>query len=162
MERPKIRAAKFADLPRLYGLICEGHARTPYARLCGVHEKICKQTLMGLVQRHNGGQKGAGGGFVAVAALEDGQLEGVIVGLLQPFYLVCDRLEATDLFWYARPGAHALTGARLLRAWLKWVPVGAIIRQGNTDATGSAEVSGRILERAGFRQVGKIYERMPE
>ena len=87
------------------------------------------------------------------------RLEGFIIGALNPLYLVLDATEATDLFWYARPGAHAATASRLLKAMHKWVPPGAFIRQGNSDAISDADSSGRLLERHGMRCTGHLYEK---
>ena len=159
MTRPKIRRASFGDIPAIYRLIVESHQRSTYSERCQVDEKLAKATLFTSIQRN--GMTTVGGTFVAVAEA-DGEIEGAIVAILQPLYLVLDAIEASDVFWYARPGAHALTAARLLRAMHKWVPEGAFIRQGNTAATGSEIVSGLLLERAGMRRVGGIYEKVKE
>lgn len=114
---------------------------------------------MNAIQRH--GLLTEGGCFVAVAERE-GEIEGFIIGVLQPLYQVLDVLEATDLFWYARPEAHGATAGRLLRVMHKWAlssPYVQVIRQGNSDAISDMALSGRILQRAGMRLTGNIYEK---
>lgn len=159
MPRPKIRAAKFGDIPAIYEIIAEGHGRSRYAEVCEVNERRCKALLVQAIQRHGGASEGAT--FVAVA---DGgeDLEGFVIATLQPLYLVGDVLEASDLFWITRPGAHAATAGRLLKAMHKWVPAGAVIRQGTTDIISDIKLSGKILARRGMRLTGHIYEKTKE
>jgi len=159
MKRPRIRAAKFGDIPALYEIIVETHKRSRYAEGGEINEKRCKALLVQSIQRHGGSAEGAT--FVAVADHGDG-LEGFIIAVLQPIYLVGTVLEATDLFWIARPDAHATTALRLLKVMHKWVPVGAIILQANSDIISDIELSGRVLERCGMHLIGHVYEKMKE
>ncbi len=110
------------------------------------------------IQRHGGATEGST--FVAVADTGDG-IEGFIIGVLQPLYLVLDILEATDLFWITH-NAHGATAARLLKATHKWVPAGAVIRQANNDAFSDIELSGRMFEQRGMRLTGHVYEKTKE
>ncbi len=159
MTRPRIRAAKFGDIPAIYEIMCETHARSRYVDVCQVDERRAKALIMQAIQRHGGTSEGAT--FVAVAD-NDGLVEGFIIGVLQPLYLVLDVLEATDLFWIARPVAHGATAPRLLKAMHKWVPDGAVIRQANNDAFTDIELSGRIFEQRGMRLTGHVYEKTKE
>lgn len=159
MPRPKLRVAKFADIPAIYEIIAEAHARSRYKDITGIDERGTKGLIMQSIQRHGGDTVGST--FVAVADTGE-RVEGFIIGVLQPLYLIGDTIEATDLFWLCRPGAHALTAKRLLAAMHKWVPPSAIIRHGNTDAITSAEASGRILRQVGLRQTGQVYEMQKE
>lgn len=158
MPRPRIRVARFGDIPAIFDIMRETHARSRYADISKVNEKRAKALVMQAVQRHGGTIEGST--FVAVADAGD-RLEGVIVGILQPLYLVLDILEATDLFWITRE-AHGATAARLLKAMHKWVPAGAVIRQANTDAVSDIELSGRIFEQRGMRLTGHVYEMTKE
>ncbi len=158
MARPRIRSAKFGDIPAIYEVMCETHARSRYVDICKINEKRAKALVMQAIQRHGGATEGSA--FVAVADTGDG-LEGFIIGVLQPLYLVLDILEATDLFWITH-NAHGATATRLLKAMHKWVPAGAVIRQGNTDAVSDIELSGRMMERCGMRLTGHIYEKTKE
>ena len=158
MTRPTIRAARFGDVPAVYGLIADAHARSRFARF-DLQEKAAKALLVNAIQRHGGDTVGST--FLAVAEGEDG-LEGFILGLLQPLYFVLDALEASDLFWIARPGADARTASRLLRAmhvWAEQAPRLGLIRQGTTDAVSDHRLSGRLLRRHGMAQRGLIFEK---
>ncbi len=158
MRKPKIRAARFGDIPAIFGIMRYTHARSRYADICKIDEKRAKALVMQAIQRHGGAIEGST--FVAVADTGDG-LEGFIIGVLQPLYLVLDVLEATDMFWITRD-AHGATAARLLKAMHKWVPADAVIRQANTDAVSDIELSGRIFEQRGMRLTGHVYEMTKE
>lgn len=157
-ERPKIRAGKFGDVPEIFGLLREAHGRSRLAEY-PLNEKASKAMIVNAIQRH--GQQGAGGQFVAVA--DNGvRLEGFIIGLLQPLYLVLDALEATDLFWITSPGAQAATAKRLVKAMHKWGrenPDVVKIQQGTTNVISDHRLSGRILKGTGMSVSGAIYEK---
>lgn len=157
MRRPKVRPARFGDIFAIYGLMQEMHARSRWAG-GAMSERRAKALLQQSIQRN--GMKTAGGAFVAVADTGEQGIEGFIVAILQPLYLVAeDLLEATDLFIYAREGADPLTAPRLLRAMHRWVPDGALIRQAVTDAITDPERSGALLEYTGMRRIGALYEK---
>jgi len=158
--RARVRPAKFGDIPAICDLICETHDRSRYVGVCKVDEKRAKALIMQAIQRHGGTAEGAT--FVAVVGDPGERLDGCIIATLQRLYLVLDILEATDLFWGTRDGAHATAAARLLKAMHKWVPAGAVIRQGNTDAVSSLVLSGRMFQARGMRLTGHVYEKMKE
>lgn len=158
-QRPKVRAAKFGDIWGIYSIIVESHERSRYAKVCKVDEKRCKALLVQAIQRHGGTTEGAT--FVAVAAVED-RIEGFIIAVLQPLYLIGDVLEASDMFWVARIGAHGSTAGRLVKAMHKWVPPGVFVRQGITDIINDLALPGRLLEQHGMRLTGHIYEKRKE
>ena len=54
MARPKIRAAKFGDIPAIHEMIVEGHARSRYADSSEVSERRTKALIMQAIQRHGG------------------------------------------------------------------------------------------------------------
>lgn len=157
----RIRTARFGDIPAMMSIMRDAHARSRYAHL-EMNEVLAKSMLMSAIQRHSAdirsGNKLAGSHFVAVAD-NDGIVDGFILACLQPIYLVGKDLEATDLFFICSERAHGEAAARLLKAMHKWVPEGCIIRQGVTDLVTGAERAGRLLERAGMRMVGTIYEK---
>ncbi len=158
MPRPRIRVAKFGDIPAIFDIMREAHTRSRYANTCKVYERRAKALVKQAIQLHGGATEGST--FFAVADTGD-HLEGFIIGVLQPLYLVLDILEATDLFWITRE-AHGATAARLLKAMHKWVPEGAVIRQGNNDAFSDIELSGRMFEQRGMRLTGHVYEMTKE
>lgn len=158
MIKPRIRVAKFGDIPAIYDILCETHERSRYVDICNVDEKRAKALLVQSIQRHGGITEGST--FAAVADAGD-RLEGFIIGILQPLYLLFDVLEATDMFWVTRD-AHGATAARLLKVMHKWAPEGAVIRQANNDAFADIDLSGRILEQRGMRLTGHVYEMTKE
>ncbi len=156
--RPAIRRAKFADIPAVLDLMEAAHAESTLAGLGAINLPVAKKVLQNVLAKH--GAVEDGGTFAAVA--DNGVcIEGAFIGLLQRYYFVTDILEATDLFWYARPGAHPRTGARLLRAWMQHVsrlnvaPV--VIRQADSTVIPRTARAGRLLARQGMREIGTIY-----
>lgn len=161
MKSVTVRSATFSDIPAIYALMLDIHARSRLAHHA-VNEKAAKSLLVTAIQRH--GARTSGGMFVAVADGPSG-VEAFIMGVVQPIYHALDALEATDLYWVARPGAGATSAVRLLKAMHKWaasVPGVAQIRHGATDAAEDPRRTGRLLERQGFRQCGGIHERMTQ
>lgn len=152
--RPRIRLMTFGDVGCVGGMMKVAHGASRYAKY-DFDQKAARALLTNAIQRTPGSQ------FAAVVAPEDGGPEGFIIGVLQPLYFVIDAVEATDLFWYAKPGAHGATAARLLKEMHKWAADrGAhVIRQGNTDAVTDTTVSGAFMRRAGMRQTGAIFEK---
>ncbi len=158
MTQPRIRSARFGDIPAIYGIMRYARAQSRYADISKINERRAKALVMQAIQRHGGATEGST--FVAVADAGDG-IEGFIIGILQPLYLVLDILEATDMFWITH-NAHGATATRLLKAMHKWVPEGAVIRQANNDAFSDIELSGRIFEQRGMRLTGHVYEMTKE
>ena len=156
MSRPKIRRATFGDMMALKGMVHEMHERSRWSDE-KVNDKHVQSLLMQSIQRH--GLQKAGGTFVAVA--DTGKsLEGFIIGALQPLYLIGERCEATDLFWYTRPGANAATANRLMRAMHRWAEgAGAVLRNAVSDAVTDPAKSGRLLRALGMREIGAVYEK---
>jgi hypothetical protein len=157
--RSRIRKATFSDIPALCGLLREAHERSRYSDVFAFSEARAKSLLMNSIQRDGGQHEGST--FVAVSDRGD-DIDAIIIGLLQSVYMLTDDLEATDVFWYARSGADATSGKRVLRAMHKWAakcPKVVLIRQANTDAIVSPELSGRILIGEGLRLTGNVYEK---
>lgn len=155
----RIRKATFSDIPRLAALFRDAYARSRYSSVAEFSEARAKSLLMTAIQRDGGQSEGST--FVAVSDTGIG-LDAFIIGCLQSIYMLSDDLEATDLFWYARDGASPMAAKRLLRAMHKWAwscPKVVLIRQGNTDAIVSQQLSGRVLTGAGMRLTGGIYEK---
>lgn len=156
--RPKVRRGTFADIPQIVGLAKTAHGESIYSDLGAVNEPVAKKVLQGVLAAH--GKQEDGGTFVVVA--DNGVcLEGVMIGLLQRFYFVTDILEATDLFWYARPGSHPTTGERLLRAWFSYLDkmnvAPMVIRQADSSMIPRTTRAGRLLKRKGMTEIGTLY-----
>jgi hypothetical protein len=153
-----IRPAKFGDIPQLYALLEEMHGLTIYSHL-RLDEKRAKSLLVSSIQRHGG--DAAGSTNVLVSDL-DGNLAGLIIGVLVPIYEIAVELLATDLMFYVRPGTPAHEGIEMLdetQAWAQRSPMVRILRFGAVDTMGDYKRVGKLYERRGFRQSGAIYER---
>lgn len=165
MARPKIRTAKFADIPGIVSILLDAHRRSEFANLCEVNTAHLRSMLAAALNRMNADaktdRKAAGSVFLAVAE-DNGKVDALIWGELMPLYLIGDKLEATDLFWLALEEADPYTAPRLLRAFHRWVPEGAFIRQGATDAIGDSGRTAKMYERAGMKQGGVIYQKWKE
>lgn len=155
---PKVRRAKFADIPALVDLFESAHAESQFGHLGPVNGDVAKTVLRGVLAKHG---EATDGGTFAVVADNGIFVEGALIGLLQRYYFVTDILEATDLFWYARPGAHPRTGARLLAAWTQYLDklnvAPMVIRQADSTAIPRTARAGRLLARKGMREIGTIY-----
>ena len=151
-----IRAGKFGDIPRLVEIMQEAHAASPYADICEVDVKEAKRTLMGCLQRHGGNHEGST--FVAVAE-KDGRVEGYIIGILQRFYTVTDKLEATDLQWFCTKKVSARDPIKLVKAMHKWAqksPDVVAVFQANIDLWVDHAAVTRALEGIGMKKCGDI------
>jgi glutathione synthase/RimK-type ligase-like ATP-grasp enzyme len=158
MTRSRIRKATFSDIPALARLMREAHARSRYQDVASFSEQRAKALLMNAIQRDGGQSEGST--FVAVSDAHG--IDAFVIGMLQSVYMLSDDLEATDLFWYAKEGAAATSAKRVLRAMHRWAascPKVVMIRQANTDAIVSPELSGRLLTGQGMRLTGNIYEK---
>jgi GNAT superfamily N-acetyltransferase len=154
-----IRAAQFADVPRLAQLLEEAHGASIYAERAQFDEREAKALFVRAIQRH--AHKTVGGSLVLVAE-RDGTVEAFIVGHLERVYYVLDRMTATDLFFICSPRAHAHDARTLLDGLVQWAegnPKVIEIRLGVTNAIGNWQRTGRFYERLGFEKAGAMYER---
>jgi len=160
MAKSKIRKATFSDIPVLCELLREAYTRSRFRGASSFSEARTKAMLMNAIQRDGGNSEGSI--FFAVSDRGERDIDAFIIGIIQSLYLITDKLEATDLFWYAKEGADATSAKRLLRVMHKWAatcPNVVLLRQGNTDAITSRESSGRVLKGSGMRLTGNIYEK---
>lgn len=156
------RAATMADLPAVYGLVAEMHARSKYAGDTEVDQQTVRAIFMQAVQRHGGKNNGA---TWFVVEEDDGQIIGFMLGILQRLYLICNRLEAQDMFLYVADGASPRAAPRLLSSYVEWAescPKVGAIKLSYTDALGvDGEKLGALYERRlGFASHGAIYEKV--
>jgi hypothetical protein len=156
-----IRPATPADLPRLYELVLEMHARSEYARRgIGVDEASARSILKDGVYRN--GRTNNGGTLLNVVEFR-GEVEGFMLGLLQRVYTIGDRLEAQDYWLFTTKRCPRVGWGKLVDAYLAWAlnnPKVADVRASWTDAAGvDGEKLGRIYEKKGFRRCGAIYTR---
>jgi hypothetical protein len=150
-----LRAAKFADLPRLYELLCELHASSRYADVMAVDEREARSLLMNAIRRHGGMMDG---GTCVYVSERDGQIDGFIIGMLDRVYHIGTKLAAKDMFAYSKDGSFS----GLVDMYLAWASSNKNVIEINlswTDAVSGAERSGALYSRKGFRKSGEIFAR---
>lgn len=154
-----IRAATLADLPRLHALVQEMHARSIYADI-PLHQATVRSVLLDGVKRH--------GGLHASSTLFNviefrGQIEGMMLGILQPLYLICERLESQDFWLYCSKRAPAIGAAQLLDAYTEWASNNPKVHEVKLSWTDALHVDGdrlaKLYQRKGFARIGGIYRR---
>lgn len=155
-----IRAAKFADLPKIADLMTEMYERSKYKARDEIDMKEAKALVMQSIQRH--GLKTLGGTCVYVIEGE-GKLDGFIIGVLKRTYDIGKKLQATDWFFYAREGVEPRSPIALFDKYLAWaeaIPDLVSLVNGATDAIGDPGRVEFLYRRRGFVQCGVIYERV--
>jgi hypothetical protein len=159
MEKPKVRSAKFSDIPEIVRLCKEALKRSKYAAFADLSETELKTQLMTCINMQ--GEAKAGSTIVIVA--DNGVcLEGCLIAVIRPLYEVLTANVATDLFTYAQQGAHGQTGFRLIRAMHRWArksETKTLIRHATSDAIEDQESVGRLFRRQGMKQVAAIFEK---
>jgi hypothetical protein len=159
-KRPKIRLARFVDIPEITRLSTLALSASRYSGFASIQPDQIKRAAVQWIGLQGDPDRLPRG---MVVVCETGQrLEGMLVGVLTPLYDGLDVALATDLIWFAQPGAHATSAARMLKAFHKWAgkyPGHVVFRHGVTDAIKDPESTGKMLERAGFRRSGFIYEK---
>jgi hypothetical protein len=151
-----IRRAKFQDIPEIFNLMVEGHARSKYRDRDAIDAKEAKGLLMNAIQRH--GLKREGGTCVFVTD----EVDGFILGMLDRVYIVGTKLQARDVFYYCRPSAHPQDAIGLLGEYMAWaadVPNVIEVRASVTDIIGNVEKVEALYARCGFSRVGVVMER---
>ena len=154
-----VRPAKFVDIPEIIGLGKKCMATSRYAD-AEIDEAVAKQTMMAAITSHKPTPEV---GAMPVFVSDHDGLTGVIIGALQPSYLVLDSVTVTDLMWFVdRQVAHPGDGLGLLAALHEWADrYFAPVKQVHTvhDAVMNPAVLGRMLARQGFRKSGYVFEK---
>lgn len=156
-----IRAAKFGDIPAIAGILERTHAASRYAGH-KLDKKAARAIAFQSVQRS--GLLGAGGTCAFVAEAH-GQVNGVLLGIVQQLYMICEPLEAMDLFFICEKDADPLDAGRLVDAFTLWangIPDVVSIKLSATDAAGPWRRVERLFSRKGYGQCGVICERNAE
>lgn len=146
----------FADAPGILDVLRWGHEHSVYAKRT-FHEAEANRIICQAIQRN--GFTSPAGTFVMVSEVE-GEIQGFIIGVLQPVYHVHTELGATDLFWIARPKCPARDRVGLMLGLVDWAkahPKCVEITAAASDAMGGAEKATKILEKLGFERSGSIF-----
>lgn len=154
-----IRAAKFADIPRVIEVLREASERSIYARTAEFDRELTRQMLARAMNRH--GHHNNGGSMVMVSEKE-GVVEGIMVGILDSVYPVFRELMVTDLLFVFSEQAPARDARDMIRALIQWAesnPKVIEIHLGVTSAVGDWERTGKLYERLGLERCGAMYRR---
>lgn len=155
-----IRAAKFADVPALAGLLVEAHGRSVYAgTVVEVDPKEARALLVRSIQRHGGETCGS---TLVLVAERDGMVSGVLLAVLDRILGIGTKLYATDVFFVCSPLVEAADPPAMLGAFSEWAlrnPRVYEIVCGVTNVIGDPDRSGKLYERAGFARIGSIYRK---
>lgn len=153
-----IRTANFADIHGILGLLEYAYGLSVYAgEKVQIDQKEAKRLLLQSISRHGGTNGGAT--FVQVAE-GNGQINGLIVGVLNRVYAIGNRLSATDLFWIAGPTVEPHEPMKLMRNMIDWAwksPHVVEVKCGVTAVIQDPDGAGKILERIGMKQFGNLY-----
>ncbi len=155
-----IRDGRFGDGPRIADMLAGLHARSRYADVCKMDPRLARSLVMQSIQRHGG--TGAGATCVFVSEDATGTAQGFLIGVLQPLYLLGDRLEAQDVFFHCSAAADPADAARLVEAFTGWAecnPDVAAIKLSATDVVDPTARVEKLFRRKGYRLAGVIYER---
>lgn len=149
-----IRPAKMTDIPRLVDILKDAHSRSVYAGKVGVDERQARGLLAEAVM--------ASFNSAAFAKVSEraGQIEGFLIGITAPLYLIGDRLMATDLFWIATAQVEPRDPRQLMAdfiAWAKANPLVFEVRCGTTPVIQAPEKAARILKRLGMNEYGQFH-----
>lgn len=157
-----VRPANFVDIPRIVEIIREAHGRSVYAGRGEVDTTYAKRLLAQSIQRHGGTHEGS---TLVLVSERAGAVEGVIVGMLDRVQVFGDKLWATDLFFIGTrkmPPMDALAMLNGLAEWAEKAPACIEVKVGVTSVVGDWQRAKGLYERAGFAQVGALYERRIE
>lgn len=153
-----VRTAKFGDIPAIYALMVEAHARSIYAGRDEIDQRHAKGLLMNAIQRVGARHEGA---MLVLVSEHDGAVTGFMVGLLDRLYQLGTKLFATDLFFYHTPGGNPVDPIGLLMGLVEWantIPNVIEIKVGSTNVIGDHREIAKLYEGAGFKQCGALYE----
>lgn len=154
--RAVIRRAKFQDIPEIFDLMVEGHARSKYRGRDQIDRAEAKSLLMNAIQRH--GLKRAGGTCVFVTDAVD----GFIMGVLDRVYHVGTKLAAQDAFYYCRPTSNPQDRIGLLGEYVAWaagIQDVIEVRNAVTDIIDDVGKVEALYVRCGFTRCGVMMER---
>lgn len=100
---------------------------------------------------------------MAAFVIGEAEITGLILGVLQPVYLVIDQPMVTDLIWYVdHENGSPTNGMRLLKRLHAWADsYGPDVKRYHTvnNYVGDLETLDNMMRRSGFELVGAAYEK---
>ena len=158
-----IGPARFSDIPGIVALGRRCLSRSIYAESAEVDDRMANAFLFNVIAEQKSGAPARLGSMAVFVTRNDGLVTGVIVGALQPLYLVLSRAVLTDLMWFSdrdtgRPG-DGLGLLEALRDWALTSGLDVISEHVVTDAVEKPERVGYALLRSGFSACGAVYRK---
>lgn len=154
-----VREAKFVDIPGITALLEDAFARSIYAEVTEYDPVELKQFVVRSIQRH--GHTNIGGSLVLVSERE-GNIEGVLIGMLDAVYPCVKGLMATDLFFIMAEKSDrrdAIDMLRRLIAWAEKNPKVIEVHLGVTNAIGDWQRTAKLYEHLGLEPCGGMFRR---
>lgn len=155
-----MRAARFADTPRIVDLLVEQQMLSRYDGHVAIDVDYAKKFVAQLIQRHEGTTQGGTCTYVIEDA--DGVVEAFIIGILDRVYHIGDALQAHDVFFVCSERAPARAMFDLFDAYVDWAtanPKVFEITPSRSDALPGSERLDKFFERRGFADGGRMFRR---
>jgi len=153
-----LRPAKTVDVWQLADLVADGCARSRYAGIVEVDQKLARQMFAQAVQRHGGQTDGAT--FVMVD--EGERVDAFVFASLGRIYGVGDRLMSSDHYLLGREGCDPRSLRRLFDAYVAWAEANPRVYEIGAswaDTIPGNEAITNFFERRGFTLCAKTYRR---
>ncbi len=156
-----IRPATTADLATLFEMVGQMHSESEFLkRGIQLSPALVRSFLINGVQRH--GAQHAGSTLFNVVE-RGGEIQGFMLGLLQPVYCVCLDLEARDFWLYCTKKAPKIAPGLLVDRYIAWAESNPKVKDiilSWTDVVGvdGAKI-GKLYRRKGFQRRGEIFVR---
>jgi GNAT superfamily N-acetyltransferase len=154
-----IRPAKSTDAFALADLLGKVHATTVYNGIA-MDPAFARKLFAQFAHRHGGSHDGATCLFVQD---REGVICGFVAGMLDRVYHVGDDLWASDVFIHAAKGEPSSTVNDLLAAYVDWAEANQRVyevRLSASFATPEGRRIGKLYERMGFEECGRVYRRV--
>lgn len=156
-----IRPASTADLATLFNMVGQMHGESEFmARGIQLSPALVRSFLATGVQRHGGQHAGA---TLLNVVERGGEIEGFMLGLLQPIYSVCIPLEAVDFWLYCTKKAPKIAPGLLIDRYIAWAESSPKVKDillSWTNVVGvDGEKIGRLYRRKGFVKRGEMFVR---
>ena len=152
-----IRRATLSDLPGMGEVLRDIHSRSVYAGKAAINPRLANSVFAQSIQRHGG--KGESGTWCMVSESE-GEITGLIIGMLHPIYQVGEMCTATDLFWITTEKASARDRVGLMLSMVDWAKshkkVFDIVCAASA-AVSDPEKVGKIMRALGFEPFGSLW-----
>ena len=153
-----IRRATLSDVGAMVDVLRYTHARSIYAGKVALDERKANAVIVNAITRH--GFKTESGTWCMVSE-RDGEIDGLIIGALQPVYqILADLCTASDLFWVTTAKASARDKVGLMLSFVDWAKAHRKVFDiicATPPTAGDPEKAGKIMRALGFEAFGGLW-----